>query len=209
MTKALRVALWVLAVVAMVATVGTAFAQPKQIRVGGNIQQINLVKKVAPMYPVAMKAQGLEAVVLLNVVISGEGVPTSISVQDTTVPREFTDAAIEAVKEWQYKPTLLNGEPVEVVTTVQINFPWPGKDRRSKNFGQSRSADSAAEAPEESGETQATQQECSGLGTERGIGIALSDGVELFVGEELGEVLSVNDVGGTSGAGESGCRKQE
>ena len=106
----------------MVATVGTAFAQPKQIRVGGNIQQINLVKKVAPMYPVAMKAQGLEAVVLLNVVISGEGVPTSISVQDTTVPREFTDAAIEAVKEWQYKPTLLNGEPVEVVTTVQINF---------------------------------------------------------------------------------------
>jgi TonB family protein len=122
MTKALRVAIWVLAVVAMVATGGTAFAQPKQIRVGGNIQQMNLVKKVAPMYPVAMKAQGLEAVVLLNVVISGEGVPTSISVQDTTVPREFTDAAIEAVKEWQYKPTLLNGEPVEVVTTVQINF---------------------------------------------------------------------------------------
>ena len=119
MTKALRVAIWVLAMAAMA---GTVIAQPKQIRVGGNVQQMTLFKKVAPTYPVPMKAQGLEAVVLLNVVISGEGVPTSISVQDTTVPREFTDAAIEAVKQWQYKPTLLNGEPVEVVTTIQINF---------------------------------------------------------------------------------------
>jgi TonB family protein len=119
MKKAVRVAIWVLAMAAMA---GTVIAQPKQIRVGGNVQQMNLVKKVAPTYPVPMKAQGLEAVVLLNVVISGEGVPTSISVQDTTVPREFTDAAIEAVKQWQYKPTLLNGEPVEVVTTIQINF---------------------------------------------------------------------------------------
>lgn len=92
MTKALRVVIWVLAVAAMA---GTVIAQPKQIRVGGNVQQMNLVKKVAPTYPVAT---------------------------DTTVPREFTDAAIEAVKQWQYKPTLLNGEPVEVVTTIEINF---------------------------------------------------------------------------------------
>ena len=57
-----------------------AVAQPKQIRVGGNVQQANLVQKVAPSYPVAMKAQGLEATVLLNVVISSEGVPTAISI---------------------------------------------------------------------------------------------------------------------------------
>lgn len=102
-------------------TVG-AFAQSKPIRVGGNVQSANIVKKVNPVYPVAMKAQGLEATVMLDVMISKEGAPTSISVQDTGVPRDFADSAIEAVKQWQYKPTLLNGEPVEVITTVQINF---------------------------------------------------------------------------------------
>ncbi len=100
-------------------TVG-AFAQP--IRVGGNVQAANIAKKVNPVYPVAMKAQGLEATVMLDVTISKEGVPVTISVRDTSVPHEFSDAAIEAVKQWQYKPTLLNGEPVEVLTTVQINF---------------------------------------------------------------------------------------
>lgn len=109
-------------VVCLALAVVAALAQPKQIRVGGNVQQANLVQKIAPSYPVAMKAQGLEASVLLNVVISSEGVPTSISVQDTSVPREFSDAAIDAVKQWRYKPTLLNGEPVEVLTTIQINF---------------------------------------------------------------------------------------
>ena len=109
-------------VVCLALAVVAAFAQPKQIRVGGNVQQANLVQKVAPSYPVAMKAQGLEATVLLNVVISSDGTPTSISVQDPSVPREFSDAAIDAVKQWRYKPTLLNGEPVEVLTTIQINF---------------------------------------------------------------------------------------
>lgn len=96
------------------------FAQP--IRVGGNVQSANIVKKVNPTYPAAMKAQRVEATVMLEVLISKEGVPESISVQDTSIPREFSDSAIDAVKQWQYRPTLLNGEPVEVLTTVQINF---------------------------------------------------------------------------------------
>ena len=92
------------------------------IRVGGNVQAANLIQKVTPEYPAAMKAQRMEATVVLSVTISTEGVPSAISVQSTEVDREFTDAAMEAVKQWRYKPTLLNGEPVDVLTTVQVNF---------------------------------------------------------------------------------------
>ena len=92
------------------------------IRVGGNVQSANLIKKVAPAYPASMKALRMEATVLLNVTISKEGVPEAISVASTEVDHDFTDAAVEAVKEWRYRPTLLNGQPVEVITTVQINF---------------------------------------------------------------------------------------
>jgi len=100
-----------------------AFAQaPQPIRVGGNVQAANLIEKVAPKYPVSMKAQGLEATVVLNVTISTEGVPTAISVESIAVDHDFTDAAMEAVKQWRYRPTLLNGQPVEVITTVQVNF---------------------------------------------------------------------------------------
>jgi outer membrane biosynthesis protein TonB len=49
-------------------------------------------------------------------------VPTSFNNQSPEVNQEFVQAAIEAVKEWRYKPTKLNGNPVEVVTTVTINF---------------------------------------------------------------------------------------
>jgi protein TonB len=92
------------------------------VRVGGNVMSASLVKKAAPIYPSDMKAQGLEASVVLQTTISTEGVPSSFSLQSAGVNQEFVDAAIEAVKEWRYKPTLLNGEPVEVLTTVTINF---------------------------------------------------------------------------------------
>ena len=95
-------------------------AQP--IRVGGNVAAANLDKKVAPVYPAEMKAQRLEATVILDTLISKEGVPLSFNVKSTDVNQQFIEASIEAVKEWRYKPTLLNGEPVEVQTTITINF---------------------------------------------------------------------------------------
>jgi len=82
----------------------------------------NLVKKVNPVYPADMKSQGLEATVLLQTTISKEGVPSSFNSQSPDANPEFVSAAIEAVKEWRYKPTLLNGDPVEVLTTITINF---------------------------------------------------------------------------------------
>jgi protein TonB len=97
------------------------FAQ-NPIRVGGNVASANLVKKVDPVYPADMKAQGLEATVLLQTTISKDGVPSSFNSQSPEANPEFVAAAIDAVKEWRYKPTLLNGDPVEVLTTITINF---------------------------------------------------------------------------------------
>jgi protein TonB len=94
----------------------------KPIRVGGNVAAHNLIKQVKPVYPADMKAQGIEGTVELQALISKEGVPQSLNSQSNDVNRAFVDAAIEAVQQWRYKPTLLNGEPVEVITTVTINF---------------------------------------------------------------------------------------
>ena len=99
----------------------TASAQAPQ-RIGGNVMAAALEKKVTPAYPAEMKAQGLEAAVVLGITISTEGVPTSFNNQTAGVNQQFVDAAIAAVKDWRYKPTLLNGNPVEVLTTVTINF---------------------------------------------------------------------------------------
>ena len=97
-------------------------AQQAPQRIGGNVMAAGLVKKVTPVYPSDMKAQRQEATVVLGITISTEGVPTSFNNQSTSVDQQFVNAAMEAVKEWRYKPTLLNGSPVEVLTTVTINF---------------------------------------------------------------------------------------
>ncbi len=99
----------------------TASAQ-KAVRIGANVVAANLIKKVAPVYPPEMKSEHKEGSVVLQVSISKEGVPQSMSLQSGDSEPAFVDAAIAAVKEWRYKPVLLNGEPVEVLTTVTVNF---------------------------------------------------------------------------------------
>jgi protein TonB len=97
-------------------------ASPQRIRVGGNVQAANLITKVNPVYPADMKEQRLEGTVVLQAVISKEGVPDSLNSENAGTNRSFVDAAIDAVKQWRYKPTLLNGQPVEVITTITVNF---------------------------------------------------------------------------------------
>lgn len=97
-------------------------AGPQRLRVGGSVQAAKLLMQVRPSYPAEMKEQRLEGVVVLQAVISKEGVPLSLNSQSPETNRAFVDAAIEAVKQWRYQPTLLNGEPVEVITTITINF---------------------------------------------------------------------------------------
>jgi protein TonB len=95
-------------------------ATPKSIRVGGNVQQANLIRQVRPQYPPLAKAARVQGTVKFEAVIAKDG-----SIQNLKVvsgPPLLVNAALEAVKQWQYKPTLLNGEPVEVITTIDVNF---------------------------------------------------------------------------------------
>ncbi len=94
--------------------------QPQSIRVGGNVQASNLLEKVVPKYPTEAKQARIQGTVKLTATISPEGLVTNLEV--VSGPPELVPTALEAVKQWVYKPTLLNGNPVEVITTIDINF---------------------------------------------------------------------------------------
>ena len=97
---------------------------PQRVRVGGNVQQANLIRQVKPPYPPLAKQARIQGTVVLEAVISKQG-----SVENLRVISGhplLIQAALDAVKQWKYKPTLLNGEPVEVVTTVTVNFNLSG-----------------------------------------------------------------------------------
>jgi TonB family protein len=100
-------------------------AAPKRIRVGGEVEATKVLTQVPPKYPESARAKGIEGTVLLEAVISMEGVPLSLHVLESPDP-ELSDAALAAVRQWRYQPTLLNGQPIEVVTTIAINFHLEG-----------------------------------------------------------------------------------
>ena len=97
--------------------------KPMRIRVGGNVQAAMLTKRVEPVYPPAAIEARVMGIVKLSVIISQEGKVQQIQVESGHPL--FVPAAIEAVKQWEYKPTLLNGKPVEVVTVVEVVFDLP------------------------------------------------------------------------------------
>ena len=90
------------------------------IRVGGNVQQANLIKQPKPVYPPLAKAARVQGTVKFQATISKDG--TIQNLQLLSGPPLLVQAAMQAVQQWQYKPTLLNGEPVEVITTIDVNF---------------------------------------------------------------------------------------
>lgn len=99
---------------------GTPGDSPKKIRVGGNVQAQNLIHKVQPLYPPEAKENRVQGSVRFTVMIGKDG-----KVQNLTLVSGdpvLAEAAREAVQQWIYKPTLLNGDPVEVVTLVDVNF---------------------------------------------------------------------------------------
>lgn len=93
---------------------------PKQIRVGGNVQSAKLIKRPTPVYPPLAKQARISGTVRFNAVIGKDGTIQNLAMvsgHPLLVP-----AATEAVRQWVYQPTLLNGEPVEVVTQIDVNF---------------------------------------------------------------------------------------
>lgn len=94
--------------------------RPPMPHVGGSIKPPQKVVDVAPVYPPIALAAGVEGVVILETVIAADG-----SVRDVQVLRSIPlldAAAVEAVRQWRFTPTLLNGEPVPVVMTVTVAF---------------------------------------------------------------------------------------
>ena len=98
---------------------------PRRIRVGGNVQAAHLISQVNPVYPEALQKQGIEGTVILRAVIGTSGQILSLS-PFNDADAALTKAAMDAVRQWKYTPTLLNGEPVEVVTTITVAFRLEG-----------------------------------------------------------------------------------
>jgi periplasmic protein TonB len=97
---------------------------PQRIRVGGQVEAAKLIYRPTPEYPPLAKMARIEGTVRLEAVISKDG-----TIQDLKVLSGhplLVKAALDAVKQWRYQPTLLNGDPVEVVTEIDVNFTLSG-----------------------------------------------------------------------------------
>ena len=95
-------------------------AVPQRVRVSRGVEQGLLVTKIPPQYPQEAKDQQIQGVVLMAVTIDKEGNVAKIEL--ISGHPALAPAAIDAVKQWKYKPYLLNQTPVEVDTQVQVNF---------------------------------------------------------------------------------------
>jgi TonB family protein len=100
---------------------GTARTLPTN-RIGGNVEAAHLFTQVMPVYPEKAKAAGVEGTVVLHAIIGKDGTPLALRVINGNIDPELARASVEAVSHWRHRPTLLNGEPVEVDTTIEVSF---------------------------------------------------------------------------------------
>jgi protein TonB len=99
-------------------------ATPQRVRVSAGVTSGLLVRKVNPVYPPLARQARISGTVVLRAVISKDGSIENLSL--VSGHPMLAPAAIDAVKQWKYKPYLLNGEPVEVDTEIQVNFTLAG-----------------------------------------------------------------------------------
>ncbi len=92
----------------------------QRVRVGGNVQAANIIRKMVPAYPPLAKQARIQGVVRFTALIGADGSVESL--QLVSGHPLLTQAARDAVAQWVYKPTLLNGNPVEVITQIDVNF---------------------------------------------------------------------------------------
>lgn len=92
----------------------------KLVRIGGNIIAPKMVKKVAPTYPDLGRTARLSTIVIMEAQVDIHGVVQSVNV--LRGHPLFDEAAVEAVKQWRYRPLLLNGEPIGFIVTVTVAF---------------------------------------------------------------------------------------
>jgi periplasmic protein TonB len=93
---------------------------PTSIRASTGVQQAMLIHEVKPPYPPLARQARISGTVRLAAVIARDGSIQHLQV--ITGPPLLVKAALDAVQQWRYKPTLLSGEPVEVITEIDVNF---------------------------------------------------------------------------------------
>jgi TonB family protein len=101
-------------------TVAGLLEDPPPVRVGGDVKPPTKTKDAKPVYPPTARQSRLQGVVILEVVIGTDG-----KVKDAKViksMRLLDNAAIDAVKQWEYKPTVIDGKPTPVIITTSVNF---------------------------------------------------------------------------------------
>jgi len=95
-------------------------ATPAPIRTGGDIRPPLKVRNVVPLYPEVARAAHVQGDVVLDCTISNEGRVVDVKILSGPIP--LRAAAVDTVRQWLYRPTLLNGVPVPVVMTVTVHF---------------------------------------------------------------------------------------
>jgi TonB family protein len=97
---------------------------PKQLTVSADEMQQNILTKAVPVYPPAAKKARIQGKVVIDAVIGTDGTVENLRV--LSGPKELQQSALDAVRQWTYKPYLLNGDPIEVETTVNIVYKLGG-----------------------------------------------------------------------------------
>jgi protein TonB len=85
-----------------------------------HISEGNLIRKVQPAYPPLARSARIQGTVVLQAVISKQGTIENLSV--LSGHPMLVQAALDAVRQWRYRPYILNSEPVEVETQITVNF---------------------------------------------------------------------------------------
>jgi protein TonB len=94
----------------------------QKITVGGNVQAAKILPgaKATPVYPPLARSARIQGHVVLQAIIGPDG--SVLEVKACSGHPMLIPAAIEAVKQWKYQPTMLNDQPVTVVTEIDVNF---------------------------------------------------------------------------------------
>jgi protein TonB len=95
-------------------------APPARIKQGGDVTAASIITQTRPVYPPLARQARIQGAVVLHAIIDKEGKVAQMEI--VSGHPLLVQSALDAVKQWRYKPTQLNGEPVEVDTTIQVTF---------------------------------------------------------------------------------------
>lgn len=99
---------------------GTPKKTVDSVSVNAKVMSKQLLTKITPVYPPEAKAAKIQGKVVLNAVIGKDGHVENLKV--VSGPKELQQSALDAVRQWVYKPYLLNGSPVEVMTDINVIY---------------------------------------------------------------------------------------